>query len=80
MLTARDRKRKRSKNTKQASTVVQTVYVFFIDIIPPYVDRHSVSHFEYHLSKSLGSEKDWKCGNQHHTNFGVGGGVIVLRI
>ena len=46
MLTARDRKRKRSTNTKEASTVVQTVYIFFIDIIPPYVDRHSVFHLD----------------------------------
>jgi len=45
------------------------------------VDRHSVSHFEYQLSQSLGSEKDWKCGNQHHTNLGIlGGWVIVLQI
>ena len=47
-------------------------------MIPPYVDRHSVSHFEYQLSQSLGSEKDWKCGNdQHHTNLGILGGWVI---
>jgi len=93
------RKNIKARKVQTYNRVVQrtacTSWYHCIDMIPPYCDRHSVSHFELSIIASW-SEKDWKCQQfltvvlqtkiqlleTRHHNLGIGGGVIlrVLRM